>query len=105
MRRENSSLVVYQSDLGSLGLPWALVAAQLPDRLDDSEQPTSSTCMRMREHPPVRVDRKAPTETGMAFFIESTTFTALAESQFLELEDWHDRETVVELSDIDILRA
>src|SRR5262245_41210993 len=81
------------------GLP-----AQLPNRLDQEEDPPHAG-MAARESAAVGVERQAPAAPQVALRDEGAALALLAEAGILEQHEHGDREAVVELDGVDVARA
>ena len=94
------------ADLGALHLALAQAAAQLAHDLDDAEQDRAGRArVRVRQHAAVGVDRQRAADARVAILEERAALARLHEAQLLELDDRHDREAVVQLRHVDVLRA
>ena len=85
-------------------LARAAFAAQLPRRLDQQEQAVHAG-VAIGEAAAIGVDRQAAAGRDAAAGDKAAAFALRAEAEILEEEDRVDREGVVELDDIDVLRG
>src|SRR5439155_11941338 len=103
LRRQDAAIAVRYRGFGAGHLAGVAVAAQLPHRLYEEEEPVHAG-MAIGEAAAIGIDRQ-PTAGGDMPAVDKASAVALrAKPEVLEKEDRVYREGVVELDDIDVAR-
>src|SRR5690606_26864834 len=102
--RQHAAVAVDDGDLRAGDLPFAAFAAQLPRGVDDEEDAVHAR-MHAGQAAAVGVDRQLPARRDRAVGNEAAAFAFRAEAEVFEEQDRVDRERVVQLDDVGILRG
>src|SRR5437763_14145752 len=104
LRGEDATIAVRNGRLGILHLARAAFAAQLPHRLDQQKEAVHPG-VTVREAATIRVDRQPAAGRDTPARYERSALALRAEAEIFEKQYRVDRERVVELDDIDVLRG
>src|SRR6516225_9288738 len=94
-----------QADAGVLDLTCTGFATQLPRDLDELGYAGRPDGMSLAEQPSGRIDGNAPADGRGAGFQQPNAFAAPAEPERFIVEKFGDRERVMHLRDVDLVRT
>ena len=92
---ESKALVVDDGNVVFFDLAVTFITAELPRRLDDTEDAATGACLSMAKQPSVGIDRKAAFNRRLALEVPLAAFAPLGETKFFHFDDWNDGEAIV----------
>src|ERR1051326_7302263 len=102
-RGEDAAIAMRDRGLDILDLTRAAFAAQLPHRLDQQKEAVHAG-VAIRKAAAIRIDREFAAGRDAAARHKRSALALRAEAEIFEEQDRVEREGVIELDDIDVLR-